>query len=393
MLSRSPFLHFLTLMLFKQKSKHLGIMSISVVMIALVSAVLFISTSLQQTLLDTLDEQADFTVMRTEAGRAVSTPLAWVDKIIEIEGVSQVAPRIHGRYFYAPGEESFLVVGIDFFDEQGSKALQSLLKGIDLKQFFDEESMIVGEGVKAFLQQHYYSDSFSFKTPQGLFKKVKIYEVLPESLNLLTNDMIIMPIGLAREIFGLKKDEVTDITFNVPNDAEWDNVIGKLHLVDYEIRVVEKREVRKAYENLYNYKGGIFLILYIISLLTLMLILYQRYAMVYAHERKEIGILRAVGWSIKDILKLKFYETLILVMSSFIIGAVAAYGYVFLLGAPVLIEIFLGGANLENHVQLIPEIAFGTLGSLFLLYAVPFFAAVLIPSWRVAVIPPKEAMR
>jgi len=34
---------------------------------------------------------------------------------------------------------------------------------------------------------------------------------------------------------------VTDITFNVPNDVEWDNVIGKLHLVDYEIRVVEKR--------------------------------------------------------------------------------------------------------------------------------------------------------
>ncbi|HEO99216.1 MAG: ABC transporter permease [Campylobacterales bacterium] len=393
MLSRSPFLYFLTLLLFKQKSKHLGIMSISVVMIALVSAVLFISSSLQKTLQDTLDEQADFTVTRIEAGRPVSTPLAWVDKIIEIEGVSEVAPRIHGRYFYAPGEESFLVVGIDFFDEQGSKALQSLLKGIDLKQFFAEESMIVGEGVKDFLQKHYYKDTFSFKTPRGEFKKVKIDEVLPGSLNLLANDMIIMPIGLAREIFGLKEDEVTDITFNVPNDAEWDNVIGKLHLVDYEIRVVEKREVEKAYENLYNYKGGIFLILYIIALLTLMLILYQRYAMVYSHERKEIGILRAVGWSIRDILKLKFYETLILVISSFVIGTVAAYGYVFVLGAPVLIEIFLGGANLENQVQLIPEVSFGTLGSLFLLYAVPFFAAVLIPSWRVAVIPPKEAMR
>ena len=371
----------------------MGVMLISVIMITLVSSVLFISTSLQHTLQDTLAKQADFTVSKIEAGRQVKTPLAWVDKIMEIEGVSDVTPRIHGRYFYAPGEESFRIVGIDFFEEQSAEALKALVKDIDLKQFFSTDSMIVGEGVKAFLQTRYYTDSFSFKTPHGVFKKVKIYEVLPYSLNLLTNDMIIMPIELAREIFGLNEDEVTDITFNVPNDAEWDNVIGKLHLLAYDMRVAEKREIRKAYENLYNYKGGIFLILYIISLLTFMLILYQRYSMVYSHERKEIGILRAVGWSIKDILRLKFYETLILVLISFIIGVVVAYGYVFMLGAPLMIEIFLGSANLSNEVQLVPTIEFGVLGSIFLLYAVPFFAAVLIPAWRIAVIPPKEAMQ
>lgn len=143
---------------------------------------------------------------------------------------------MHGRYFYAPREESFWIVGIDFFDEQGAKALERLVKDIDLKQFFSSESMIVGEGVKGFLSTHYYRDSFSFKTPQGVFKKVKIYKTLPSSLNLLANDMILMPIDLAREIFGLNEDEVTDITFNVPNDAEWDNVISKLHLLAYDIR-------------------------------------------------------------------------------------------------------------------------------------------------------------
>ncbi|MFT7879916.1 MAG: FtsX-like permease family protein [Sulfurimonas sp.] len=393
MLNRYPFLHFLTLLFFKQKIKHMGVMVISIVMITLISSVLFISTSLQHTLQDTIENQADFTVKKVEAGRPVTTPLAWVDKIIEIEGVSHVAPRVHGRYFYAPREESFWIVGIDFFDEQSAKALKQLVKDIDLKEFFSSDSMIVGEGVKTFLEAHYYRESFSFKTPQGVFKKVKRYETLPSSLNLLANDMIIMPIDLAREIFGLEADEVTDITFNVPNDAEWDNVISKLHLLAYDIRVVEKREVEKAYENLYNYKGGLFLVLYIISLLTFMLILYQRYSMVYSSERKEIGILRAVGWSIRDILKLKFYETLIVVIISFLIGVVVAYGYVFILGAPMLIEIFLGGANLANHAVLVPVIEFGTLGSIFLLYAVPFFAAVLIPSWRIAVIPPKEAMQ
>jgi len=391
-MNNSAFLYFLTLLLFKQKGKHIGAVLISVIIIFLLSSVLFISSSLQHTLLNTVESQSDFTVSRVQAGNAVNTPLEWVDKVLEINGISKVAPRVYGRYFFAPREESFLVLGVDFFDEQSSKELRSLVKGLDLKSFLSTDSMLVGEGVKTFLTEHYYKEYFSFKTPDGKFKKVKVHQTLPSQSNLIANDMIIMPIELAREIFGLGEDEVTDITFNVPNDAEWDNIIGKLHLLFYDVRVVEKREVRKAYENLYNYKGGLFLILYLVTMVTFMLILYQRYSMVYSTERKEIGILRAVGWSIKDILKLKFYETAVVVLVSFVLGVVLAYLYVFIWDAPLLSQIFLGGANLPNHVEFVPVLEFGLLGSIFLFYAIPFLAAVLIPAWKIAVTPPKEAM-
>jgi len=391
-MKNSAFLHFLTLLLFKQKSKHLGAILISMIIIFLLSSVLFISSSLQQSLLGTLDEQPDFTVSRVEAGRAVNTPVEWIDRITEINGVSKVTGRIYGRYYFAPREKSFLIVGVDFFDEQNSRTLKELVDGIDLKVFLSTPNMLVGEGVRKYLNAHYYKESFSFKTPQGRFKKVNIYKNLPEQTKLIANDMILMPIDLAREIFGISEDEVTDITFNVPNDAEWDNIVAKLHLLFYDVRVVEKREVRKAYENLYNYKGGLFLILYLITIVTFMLILYQRYSMVYSSERKEIGILRAVGWSIKDVLKLKFYETVVVVLVSFVLGVVLAYLYVFIWNAPLLSQIFLGGANLPNKVQFVPVIHFGILGSIFLFYAVPFLAAVLIPAWKIAVTPPKEAM-
>jgi len=389
---KSAFLHFLTLLLFKQRGKHIGAVLISVIIIFLLSSVLFISASLQKTLLNTLEYQSDFTVSRIQAGKRVNTPVDWVDKIVEINGVAKVSPRIYGRYFFAPREESFLVFGVDFFDEQSSKVFESLVKEVDLKRFLTTESMLVGSGVKAFLSKHYYKDNFSFKTPKGNFKKVKIEEVLPSQSNLISNDLILMPLGLSREIFGLGENEVTDITFNVPNDAEWDNIIAKLHLLFYDVRVVEKREIKKAYENLYNYKGGLFLILYLVAIVTFMLILYQRYSMVYSTERKEIGILRAVGWSIKDILKLKFYETLVVVFVSYIVGVVLAYVYVFIFDAPLLSQIFLGSANLANHVTFAPVLKFGLLGSIFLFYAIPFLAAVLIPAWKIAVTSPKEAM-
>jgi len=391
-IGENAFFHFLTLLLWKQKSKHIGAVGISVIIVFLLSAVLFISASLQETLLKTVTQQPDFTMSRIEAGRAVNTPLSWLDQIVEIEGVSKVAPRIYGRYYFAPREKSFLIVGIDFFDEQNAKALNTLLKGLDLKTFLSQPHMLVGEGVRKYLATHYYHKAFSFKTPKGEFKSVSIYQTLPQKSRLLANDMILMPLELAREIFGLKENEVTDITFNVPNDAEWDTVIAKLHLLFYDVRVVEKREVKKAYESLYNYKGGLFLILYLISIVTFIMILYQRYSMLYSSEKREIGILRAVGWSIGDVLKLKFYETAIVIVVSFLVGVILAYMYVFLFDAPLLSAIFLGGANLPNHVIFIPVVNMGILGSVFLFYAVPFMAAVLIPTWKIAVTPPKEAM-
>jgi len=388
----SVFLHFLTLVLFKQKAKHVGAVFISVIIIFLLSSVLFISSSLQKSLLDALENQGDFTVTKVQAGKPVNTPVDWIDKILEIDGVTQLSPRVYGRYFFAPRENAFLLLGIDFFDEQNSKTLQNLIGETSLKTFLSQESMMIGEGVKTFLEAHYYNDTFSFKKPDGSFKEVHIAKSFSKDTNLISNDMIVMPIDLAKEVFALREDEVTDITFNVPNEAEWDNIITKLHLLFYDVRVIEKREMKKAYENLYNYKGGLFLILYLITIVTFMLILYQRYSMVYSTERKEIGILRAVGWSIKDILKLKFYENLVIVVVSFIIGVLLAYLYVFIFDAPLLSQIFLGGSNLSNSVTFVPVLKFGILGSIFLFYAIPFLAAVLIPAWKIAVTPPKEAM-
>ncbi len=230
-MKNSAFLHFLTLLLFKQRGKHVGAILISVIIIFLLSSVLFISSSLQQTLLDTLNGQPDFSVSRIEAGRAVDTPDEWMGKIMEINGVTRVSGRVYGRYYFAPREKSFLIVGIDFFDEQNSRILQKLVGSLDLKTFLSTPNMLVGEGVRKYLNAHYYKETFSFKTPQGSFKKVHICQTLPEETKLIANDMILMPIDLAREIFGLEEDKVTDITFNVPNDAEWDNIIAKLHLL------------------------------------------------------------------------------------------------------------------------------------------------------------------
>ena len=91
-------------------------------------------------------------------------------------------------------------------------------------------------------------------------------------------------------------------------------------------------------------------------------------------------------------LRYKFTETIVVVSVSYILGVLLAYFYVFVLGAPILREIFLGGKNLHNIVGFLPVLDFSVLSSIFLIYALPFIASVLIPVWKVSVTDPKEAM-
>jgi ABC-type lipoprotein release transport system permease subunit len=392
LMNGSPFFHFLTLEFFKARKKHAGVILISLVILFLLSSVLFISSSLRYSLEQTIEQQPDFVVQRVQGGERVNLPTEWMDKLLDIYGVEKVTARVYGRYYFKEKQESALIIGVDFMDEQSHKALEKLIAGVDLGGLLDGDKMLVGEGVSRYLKSHFYPAHYSFLTPKGEYKKVEIFQILPSQSNLASNDMMIMPQELAREILGISEEEASDIALNVPNEDEWDNVVDKISAFYYDLCVITKEDIRKSYENLYNYKGGLFLILFLIALSTFVLILYQRFSMVYSDERRQIGLLRALGWSISDLLRFKLYETLIVVTVSFVLGVVLAYLYVFLFGAPLLREIFLGGANLTNQVQLVPVMDFGVLSTIFLIYAVPFVAAVLIPVWKIAVTDPKEAM-
>lgn len=388
----SPFFYFLILGLFKERKKHIGVVAISLVILFLLSSVLFISSSIGYSLKSTLKQQPDFIIQRIQGGQRFNAPVEWIDELINIYGVSSVTPRVYGRYFFQAKRDSFLIVGVDFMDEQSNKSLKTIMNDTDIKTLLSGDNMLVGRGVSDYLKTHFYPSYYTFMTAKGELKKVNKFKVLTNKSNLISNDMMIMPIDLARDVLGLGENELTDIALNVPNDDEWSNILDKISALHYDIRVIDKQDIKRAYENLYNFKCGLFLILFLIAIVTFVLILYQRYSMVYSSERRQIGLLRALGWSIKDVLKLKFLETIIVVIVSFVIGVLMAYLFVFVLGAPLLREIFLGGANLQNHLTFVPIVDFEVLSTILLIYAVPFVAAVLIPVWKIAVTDPKEAM-
>jgi ABC-type lipoprotein release transport system permease subunit len=387
------FLYYLFLTFYKEKRVHFGIVLISTILIFLISSTLFVSSSLKTTLFSELDNQADFVIQRVKGDRLVDAPLSWQDKVEEIYGVSKVTPRVYGRYFFEDKKEYALIVGVDFLEEQSSKELEALTKDLNLKEFLADKNMVVGAGVKEYLKSHFYSKDYSFLNTKGEFVKVKIYKTLNKNSSLFSNNLIIVPIDLAREILGVDEDYVTDFMLNVPNDDERDNVYTKLSSLYFDILVTSKKDIKKGYENLFNYKGGFFMVLFLLSLVTFILILYYRYTIIFYSQKRVIGIYRAIGWSIKDIIKLKTLESFMIVIVAFIIGVSLGYIYTFIFDAPLIKSIFIGSSNLVDYGKLEPVVDFRVISSIFLLFATPFMAASIVPVWKIAITNPKEAMR
>ncbi|MGB5792050.1 ABC transporter permease, partial [Poseidonibacter sp.] len=347
----------------------------------------------QKHIYTTLDAQSDFVIQKINSGKIVNTPNSWIDDFSEISAVKNVQQRVFGQYYYESENIYFTIVGIDLFEESTNKNIKKLLELLDISDFLDKDSMIIGNGIKQIFDKYRYKNSFDFILNNRDLKQVSIYKDLPISSNLVANDLIIMDISLAKEILNIPQDESTDIVLNVPNELERDTVKNDLIFKHLDIRVIKKSDIKKLYENIFNYKGGIFLILYIIVIITFILILYQRYSMITSVDKKEIGILRAVGWSITDVIKLKISETFLIAFISFLLGVILAYIFVFLFNAPILNNIFLGFQNLNNTIVLNPHINISNLFMLFLFFVIPYISAVLIPVWKISTIEPSESMK
>ncbi|MCT7582887.1 ABC transporter permease [Aliarcobacter butzleri] len=392
-MKNSVFFNFIFLLLVKHKSKHFAIFLISIFIVFLTSSILFIKNSLQKEISQALENQSDFIIQKTVANKIKDIDSSLIDEFYEINGVSKVTQRVYGQYYFMPENVYFTIIGIDFFEETTNQDLKELLSFLNISKFLEKDSMIIGNGVKKVLDNYAYFDSYDFKLENENSKNIKIFKDLPKEANLIANDLIIMDINIAKKILDIKPDFATDIVLDVPNPLERQNVKEQILLKESNIRILQKDELKKEYENMFNYKGGIFLILFIVVIFTFILVLYQRYSMISSNDKREIGILKAVGWSIKDIIKLKIIENFIVAFMAFIIGVIFAYIFVFILQAPILKNIFIGFSNIKNDFILNQNIKISNLITLFLFFMVPFLSAVLIPVWKIAVIDATKSMK
>jgi len=379
--------------IFRRGSKNIFIYFVFTLLIFLLSAVLFISNSIKSELDTTLEVLPEITVQRLQAGRQINMPVSRVDELLGIEGVVKVVPRVWGYYYFSKAGVNYSVIGLDSFDSQYKKLYEKLVEKFDFDSLSEKSAMLVGEGVEKSLKENYYNGYFNFVKQDGDFLKMEIAGVFKGDTRLESNDVILMPKDKVLEIFGMDEDECTDVTLSVANPVEIPSIAQKIRLMYPDCRVITKEDLSVGYQNIFDYKGGMFLALFVISAFTFFMIIYDKSSGLSSEEKKEIGVLKAVGWTIDDILKEKFYEAFILSFVSFFSAVVFAVFYVYFLNAPLLRDIFIGYSTLKPEFDLPFVFDFQTVAIIFLLTIPVYIAATIIPSWRVASLDADEVMR
>ena len=373
----------------RNRYKNIFITVVFTLLIALMASMFFITNSMRYELHTTLDSLPEIVLQNTKAGMHTTIDESIALELLNIEGVSDAVGRVWGYYYFEHGDVYFSLMGVDAFEMASRKSISKLFETQSIKT----DTMFVGEGVLNVLHASYYKDYFNFIKRDGSVIKVHIAGTFNATTELESNDMILMSKESLRKIFGFSPSEATDIVVQVSNPTEVPTIALKITEAFPNLKVLTKEDMRVSYENIFNYKSGIFLAIFTISLFTFFIILYDRASGLSSEQKKEIGILKALGWRVEDVLKAKLYESLLLSLFAYMLGIILALSFVYLLNAPLLGDIFIGYSNLKPSFELVFVFDIEILFTLFLLSVPLYVGATIIPSWRVATLDADEVMR
>ncbi|MEN8302974.1 MAG: FtsX-like permease family protein [Campylobacterota bacterium] len=373
----------------RQGHKSLFITIVFTLLTAILTSIFFITNSIKHELNATVDALPQIIVQNTKASRVVEIDVESADKLLNIPGVNSVNTRVWGYYYFQNADVYFTLVGVDEFEEQYSETLDSIIKKGEL----DNTGMFIGRGVREIMNSSYYKEYFNFIKPDGTIKKVMLRGVFDSDIELESNDMIVMSKETLREIFGIEENRATDIVVKIANIEEIETIALKIEQMFPNTRVITNDDMKLSYENIFNYKSGIFLALFVIAIFTFFIIIYDKMSGLSSEQKREVGVLKAIGWRVEDVLRSKFYESLILSLFAYILGITLALAYVYIFNAPLLRDIFIGYSDLKPVFEISFILDFQTLFLVFFLSVPIYVAATIIPSWRVATLEADDVIR
>ncbi len=192
---------------------------------------------------------------------------------------------------------------------------------------------------------------------------------------------------------GVPPGFATDLAATIRNLNETPTIAEKVVTLLPDTRPVLREEIRRTYTSLFDWRSGYVIVLLSGAVLAFFIFAWDKATGLSAEERTEIGILKSLGWDTSDILLLKFWEGLVVCLTAFVVGVMAAYVHVFFASASLFEHALKGWAVLYPAFELKPEVNFYQLAIVFALTVLPYVLITIVPAWRVSITDPDAVMR
>lgn len=359
--------------LLRRKGRSAALIFVYVLVVFIVASVVFFTHSIKQEASMILKDAPEMVIQRMVAGRHDPIPTGYIDKIKEIRGVSSVRGRLWG-YYYDP------IVGANYtliVPEDGQVSAGNIT---------------IGEGVSR-TRLTSDGDTMEFRTHEGSMISLEIKEVISAKSELISSDLILISSEDFERLFGARKDYATDLTVKITNPREIPTIAVKIAELLPDTRQILRDEILRTYDAIFNWRGGMMIFILSGALLAFFFFAWDKASGLSSEERREIGILKAIGWETSDVLLMKFWEGMIVSFSSFLAGTLFAYVHIFFTSAIFFEPMLKGWAILYPQFRIVPFVDASQVAALFFLTVIPYTVATVIPSWRAATIDPDSMMR
>ena len=366
-------LEFTLASLLRRKAKNLSLLAMYLLVVFMLASLQFFVTALKREAAIILSDAPDMIVQRLTAGRQDLVPAGYAAEISRIRGVTAVRSRLWGYYYDALNGANYTIMASD--DPAAMPEQASIGAGVAKSR-----NLAVGDLLPLISYD---------RSPVML----KIGTIFPSKSDLIAADLMVISPADFRQLFNFPGGQATDLAVTVRNPKELPTVAAKIAVLFPDSRPILKSEIQRTYQSIFDWRGGMTLMVLASALLSFIIFAWDKATGLSAEERKEIGILKSIGWETSDVLLLKFWEGIVISLTAFLLGSVLAYGHVFFLSAPLFAQALKGWSVVYPSFQLVPVVDVYQLAVLFFLTVVPYTTATIIPCWRAATIDPDAAMR
>ncbi len=359
--------------LLRRWRKNLALFLVYTIIVFILASIFFFTTSLKKEASIVLQGSPEIVVQKLVAGRHDLVPESYIRIIEGITGVRNVKGRLWG-YYYEPS------VGANY----------TLIATKDYR--YKTGTIVIGQGVSGVLDAR-KGDLMPLKGFDGAYMTFEVADVLSSESELVSSDLVEIAETDFRMLFGIKKGHFTDVALEVRNKKELSTVADKIKRLLPDTRPILRDEIARTYDAVFDWRGGLLIFVIAGAILAFIIFAWDKATSLSSEERREIGILKAVGWETSEVITMKSWEGMVISLSAFLMGIIFAYLHVFFASYIFFEPVLKGWSVLYPHFRLIPYIDPYQIASLFFLTVVPYTAATIIPSWKAAIVDPDEVMR
>jgi ABC-type lipoprotein release transport system permease subunit len=318
-------------------------------------------------------QSPEIIVQRIVAGRHALVPADYLQRMGRLRGVTRREGRLWSYFFDTA--------------QQGNYTMMT-----DTGRGLTAQEVMIGAGI-AHSRGLAQGDEITFHTARGDPSVFQVEGIL-ESESALTNaSLVLMSEAGYRHIFQVPAGYYTDLVLSVRNPREVHKVAEKLLERLPDSRPILREELLRTYSSIFSWRQGVVFALLAGSILAFVIFAWEKTSGLSVQEQREIGVLKAIGWETSDILHMRFWESIIISLSAFVLGCVGAYLHVFYGSASLFEPVFKGWGVLYPDYRPQPFIDGLQLITLFFFTVFPYIIATIIPIWHTAITDPDMVMR